>query len=1345
MSIADARIVIDEQNPWPGLAAFSEAAERFFNGRDAERQELRRLVSQATLTVLFGKSGLGKSSLIQAGLFPTLERDHLLPVYIRFNVREREVALIDQARHAFLEALDARGVEASPIGESETLWEYLHRANLELWSRQNRLLVPLFVFDQFEEVFTLGAENPAAIAELRRDLADLIENRIPSQLAARIEGSVEASQHMELHAQPYKVLVSLREDFLPAAEGWKRELPSIMRNRLRLLPMSADQALAAVHDTAPHLVDRALAREIVEFVSAAQQVGCMVLAGLTDEPDDREVEPALLSLVCHGLNEKRKAQNKRKFDEALLQGTGQAIIADYYNEAVESLPDSVHIYIESELITERGFRRPSNVDDAIGVHHVTYAQLRLLVDRRLLRIEPRQGSEWVELTHDLLSTVVREHRDSRRMRERQQDEERRERDAKRARRRYWLLIILVAVCALAATVAAGVLALYVKEKDQERKATDQALIASERAVVANKLQLEANAAKEQMAHYASAAEANAADADEQRKIAKREKWIADDQRARAERNEHVAEELRKRAQQGEFSTTLGQLAMTGAGGSPPRSALLAVESVGEARRAGAFRTSSAESLLRNVLLNLEGVPLAGSVTGASALEYSPDGSRIAIAKDNTVLLVDAKNASPKPITLPCAAEVTAMKWSTNGQWIATGTKTGEVRIWRASDSFAQPLVLADLKGAVGGISADPAGKWLAVSGPDPLLRLWPASDLQERAEPLTLNTAPLATNILAFSADGNWIAAASHESSSILVGDLRNAADVRSVAMLAPAEIPERHIDALAFNADGTRLIAGVAYSVQMWTLAEGHPAGPAKIIGRTKQWTVTVAQSPDGRWAAAGSIDSILYLWRFDAQAGADAPAQFMRREHGSTVRSVKFAPKGALLASASADSTVRLWNLDDVAQAPTVLRGHQSPVDAIDFSPDGTQLVSLSKIDGERTWALPAGNLDPVTLDGGPNTNGTAFSADGHWIAAVGSDNKLRLWNMHDTRAPAQVLDGYAEATSYGAVDFSPDDHWLAAVAADTRRLRLRSLGESQDDARIQFTSPHDGPIVDFRFSPDGKWLATGGWDGQVMLWDMTGSDPFGAPRYRLSMPQRQPVRTLAFSKSGNRLIAGGQNGMALVWDLRSGVLSPKVWTLSHISTVRAVALSPDGRWGATGTWEPDFSVRVWDLGTTTANPPIRTTMKFQGRVFDLAFSPNGKWLAVADWDDKVGLINIRTEKSVALMGHSGRVFEVRFSPDSDWLASAGEDHTVRLWKLSDIAHSPLILPHNASVGSISFSPDGRWLMSGGEETPVRLWHMQVDELISLACKAAGRNLTADEWRTYLPGHSYHATCSF
>jgi hypothetical protein len=370
-----AATLIDAQNPWPGLTAFDEAAEYFFSGRDAESAELLRLVGQAPLIVLFSKSGLGKTSLVQAGLFPRLRKQNILPVYVRLDVRDRSMPLIQQAAAALQTEIGKHGVDASAPAIGESLWEHLHGHHVEWWSGKNQPLTPLFVFDQFEEAFTLGAENADAIERLRLDLADMIENRIPATLAQRIEEGASA-EHLDLRGQRYKVLLSFREDFLPEVEGWKGELPSLMRNRLRLLPMGADRALEVVSGNAPtgrthELVSEETAREIVRFVAAVQTGEEKAGRGkstrkLVDQAWEKlEIEPALLSLVCAGLNEKRKVRAQATIEAALLKETGAAIIDDFYQRCTVDVPDKKRRFIEDALITEGGFRNSYPLQSAI--------------------------------------------------------------------------------------------------------------------------------------------------------------------------------------------------------------------------------------------------------------------------------------------------------------------------------------------------------------------------------------------------------------------------------------------------------------------------------------------------------------------------------------------------------------------------------------------------------------------------------------------------------------------------------------------------------------------------------------------------------------------------------------------------------------------------------------------------------------------------------------------------------------------------------------------------------------------------------------------------------------------
>jgi hypothetical protein len=221
MSTIEQHLTLDTQNPWPGLAAYDETARDFFHGRDADAEELLRLIQLAPLTVLYGKSGLGKSSLLQAGLFPRLRQAHYLPVYIRLDIAHiAEHAVLDQAAQRLREELVTQSVDCPEFDQGETLWHYLHRRDLELWSQDNHLLTPVLVFDQFETLFTRGGFDMERVRRVCHGLADVIENRIPTEITSSEDGRRTAAQ-LDVFSQGYRIVVAFREDFLPDLKNWE--------------------------------------------------------------------------------------------------------------------------------------------------------------------------------------------------------------------------------------------------------------------------------------------------------------------------------------------------------------------------------------------------------------------------------------------------------------------------------------------------------------------------------------------------------------------------------------------------------------------------------------------------------------------------------------------------------------------------------------------------------------------------------------------------------------------------------------------------------------------------------------------------------------------------------------------------------------------------------------------------------------------------------------------------------------------------------------------------------------------------------------------------------------------
>ena len=265
--------IIDEQNPWPWLDPFDEEAERFFNGRSDDVVAFSRMVRGASVTVLFGKSGLGKTSLLQAGLFPALRKERLLSVYVRLRYDDKAGSLQEQLWKGFVAECKKHefsyreaNLEASP-SSTDSLWLYLHHRPLGLVENGGSSWQPVFVLDQFEEIFTLGGNDSTLPEKLFSELGDLLENRIPRSVAERIEEDDDLLDVHDLDTQPYRFLVSLREDYLPDIELWSEQIPRLGPNRYRLLSMGRTQALEAIVKTGGSLVTETSANRIVDYMT----------------------------------------------------------------------------------------------------------------------------------------------------------------------------------------------------------------------------------------------------------------------------------------------------------------------------------------------------------------------------------------------------------------------------------------------------------------------------------------------------------------------------------------------------------------------------------------------------------------------------------------------------------------------------------------------------------------------------------------------------------------------------------------------------------------------------------------------------------------------------------------------------------------------------------------------------------------------------------------------------------------------------------------------------------------------------------------------------------------------
>jgi hypothetical protein len=401
-SAMDAVRLTPEQ-PWPGLASFRQEDAGFFFGRGVETQELFRLVKSDPLTLLFGKSGLGKSSLISAGLFPILDKKGYRPVYLRFDHADEAPSLSTQ----FQKAVSTSGTLRP---DQSTLWEFFHQVLPENPSSDS--FSPVIVIDQFEEIFTLGKETVARSrrsAEFFHELADLVLNNCPDQVQKRFEENREAMRGYNFDAAHFRVVLSMREEYLAFLEEAHQPLRQITQQRLRLTEMSGARALEAITMAGKLILDASVAEDIVRYVAGSSNVTSAEQADLKD----LEVTPALLSLICSELNNFRQRNELDHISGTLVAGTKDQILSDFYESCFEGLELGLRRFVEDQLITSTGFRDSMALEDALTFHGVTTSGLQTLASRRLLRLDRRAGTTRLEITHDLLVGACRTSRDRR--------------------------------------------------------------------------------------------------------------------------------------------------------------------------------------------------------------------------------------------------------------------------------------------------------------------------------------------------------------------------------------------------------------------------------------------------------------------------------------------------------------------------------------------------------------------------------------------------------------------------------------------------------------------------------------------------------------------------------------------------------------------------------------------------------------------------------------------------------------------------------------------------------------------------------------------------------------------
>ncbi|MEV4316750.1 helix-turn-helix domain-containing protein [Actinocrispum sp. NPDC049592] len=462
---------------------------------------------------------------------------------------------------------------------------------------------------------------------------------------------------------------------------------------------------------------------------------------------------------------------------------------------------------------------------------------------------------------------------------------------------------------------------------------------------------------------------------------------------------------------------------------------------------------------------------------------------------------------------------------------------------------------------------------------------------------------------------------------------------------------------------------------------------------------------SPDGHTLATAGADSTIRLWDVTDPHRPDELTSLPG--HTGVITSAAFSLDGRTLATAGDDQTVRLWDVADVRRpsALATATGHTQGIRSVAFSPDTHVLATASYDMTARLWDItdPRHIRELAVLSGySKPVLGVAFAPDGHTLATAHGENVARLWEITDPRHPASLATVSGHTSGVFSVAFSPDGHTLATSSLDDT-ARLWDITIANNPQPLGILSGHTGIVYSTAFSPDGHILATASEDRTARLWNI--SDPHNPRALNNLTGHADRVHSVRFNPDGHTVSTSSLDGTVRLWDV------PVAGRADHTEETYSARISPDGRTLATAGNDPE--VRLWDMTDPRQLHEIATLGGHTDGIMSVAFSPDGHMLATASLDYFAHLWDVtnprRPAQLAVLAGHTSNLFSVVFSPDGHILATGSADSTVRLWDVTDPRHVALLSTlagHAGTVHSVAFSPDGHTLVTGSSDGTTRLW---------------------------------------
>ncbi len=1173
-------------SPYVGLEPYSESDAPFFFGREREQRIITANLRSSRLTLLYGASGVGKSSVLMAGVIHGLETALLASKTgreggptpgaqgarprARFAIAHFSAWRDPRPLERLMERIQASVAKAAG-GEQVDAWDPSTPAveMLAAWSaRARRLLV---VLDQFEEYFLYhsGEDGDGTFAT---ELA-----RIVNDPNLRVN-----------------FLIAIREDAWAKLDRFKGRIPHLFSNYLRVHHLDPAAARRTIEgpieeynrrlapDEDRFSVEPALVQAVLHDVCA----GDLSLAQGPDAAADRsasavrgsthQIATPFLQLVMERLWEETLAKGLRELRKDVLDeiGGSRRIVSSHLDQSLSELNH------DERVIAAEAFRflvTPARTKIAQRASDLAYWEGRPEAEvvpvlealssheqGRILRPLPSPPGEeerLYEIFHDVLADAIldwRQRWEQEREREalaRKLEEEKRSRleeERERHRERRNRLVrgaagaLLVLVVALAVMTAAAL--------HQRGLARSRALAASSVAQLSSDPELSI--------------------------LLAREAW---------ERGEtpEAEEALRRALGASRVRTVLRVGRPLKAAVLSPRGTFVAIATVDGLVTVRSARTGRVVPAR---------VPRIGEVF---ELAFSPD-ERLLVAGGEKETVITPIGTGEEAIELDKGSGASSADFSPTSRYLASARGDDKTTIWDARTG--RRLAGLEDYGPVQSVAFSPRSNRLLVTASfaEREARIWDWQSgrvrvLARRGQRRSPGGDDLTGNVLAsFSPDGRRVATA-------IASKRAQVWDVRSGALVAELKKAAQTVAGFKWSSDSRRLVTYGAKTARVFDASTGRLvallAGHADLVN-------LAAFSPDGALTITASDDGTARVW----DVGTAATLTELRG-HTGEVRSGAFTPDGRNALTSSADGTARIWDVS----SGRALRGHDDWVLSAAYSPNGRRVVTSSADGTARIWRPSEGTSIRISGLPGGRVSSARFSRDGRRIALAADTTNASGRIVIVSATTGKPVASWGAIAGASSPELSPDGRQVVAAA---EAVELRSAdGRRQGSLKLP---PGVEPVA-VAYSPDGTRIAVAAFDGVARIFDAR------TRRELASFDGHEGTLTSAsFSPEGKRVVTTGADNTARVWEAATG--RPVAELRGHTALVRSAAFSPDGKRVVTAS--ADNTTRVWDA---RSGEVLSVQKEHADSVNDVSFSPDGRSILSASDDHTAKIYPCQTCGSV------------------------------------------------------------------------------------------------------------------